>query len=521
MNVLRETALLGTEKKALDIQLLPDSIKQLMHQAQATDPEWEFLEACAYYTFYESAGRLPKRFTGLLDEAILQEEKIPAPKEVMDLYTKLELIDHTLRERSLNLWLDVLNENEWIVSADRLAELVYDGKHASNVTKTKILSVIGKKGMWIVQNDARVSYALAPAGDLLWADGTITERKNMFLLLRQRDPVAAIELLKSTWSREAIVNKKTFLELIRQTTSSTDLPFIDELYASEFKQQPKEKKTEKECRRIIASILLRHPESALYKTTTEKLLRYVNKGKKGIVGFVTGQAGNTFRLPDEEDDFWNGKFMDEVYGFESKGFDIALYNSVQQFWLALFIEYLPFSFWTNTLEMDHKKAVQFWLLDKTTISGASVPVFQQALVENARCHQDRQLAFALIQSAQIKEVLPLLDSEMFETYVSKNNYAGDAEVLINGPYESHQSWSPTFSEQVIHAVYKLAEQNHASAVHGKLIAQFAHVNALSLLYQLNSKARETAAYNNWNNSVFQLAQPSLELRVKIQALKNK
>lgn len=522
MEALRETALLGTEKKALDIQQLPEAIRDMLKETQAPDPEWQFLEANAFYHFYELTGRLPSKFSGTIDEKIIEEEMNVAPKELMDIFGRLELVDHQTKESALSLWLDVLMEKKYIVSADKLVELIHNGKNASSQTKAKIVSVIGKKGVWILENDTSLSYAVAPSGDHLWLEGNMQERKNIFLAVRKNDPEAAITLLKSTWSTESVINKKTFLELIKQTSAPSDVAFLEELYKSEFQYHAKEKKTEKECRRLIVSVLLRYLSSELFKTTSDNLNQYMIKGKKGIVGLVTGHASGSFRLPEAEDDFWNAKVMEEVYGFEVKNYDIALYNNSLQFWLSYFVEYLPFEFWVKAFDSDYKKAVQFWLMDKTTISGRSVPIYLQAIIDNAQNNNDQDLALALLQSQDprtMPALLRVMKTNDFESFAIKNNYLTDVQVLSNGPFSSQQSWSLSFSEQVLNHAYKLCEQNQAPGALGKVIAQFAHHNSIDTLYSLNNKAKDTSAYHNWNNNIFQVVHPMLDIRSKIHALK--
>jgi hypothetical protein len=521
MEALRETALLGTDKKALDIQQLPEPVRAMLREAQAPDPEWQFLEANAFYHFYEMTGRLPAKFAGTIDETIVEEEMTVAPKELMDVLGRIELVDHELRERALSLCLDVLINKKWIVSSDRLVELIQGGNSLSSKTKAKIVSVIGRKGLWILENDASLSYAVAPARADLWIEGTMQERKNIFSGLRRSEPESAITLLKSTWTTESIVNKKSFLELIKQTSTSTDIPFLEEL-SDEFKYHSKEKKTEKECRRLVVSMLVRYDSTTLFKITTENLGRYMVKAKKGIVGLVTGQSSCTFRLPDVEDDFWNSKTMEEVYGFEVKNYDIAIYDNIFQFWLSYFIEYIPFAFWVKAFEADHRKAVQFWLVDKTTTSGMSMPIYLQPMINNALEYGDRDLALALLQSQPVQTLLPLLQLLTpgdYESLALKNNYLDDIQVLMSGPFYSDQSWSLSFSEAVLAQAYKLAEQTHASPALGSVIAQFAHHDSIDTLYQLNNKARDSSAYHNWNTAIFQVVHPMLEIRNKIKALK--
>ncbi len=521
MEPLRETALLGTDKKALDLQHLPEPVRLALKEVEAPDSDLQFLEANSLFQFYELAGKMPSTFSGNIDETIIEEELTAAPKELMELYNRIESVDHQLKESALTLWLDVLIDNRQIISPDRLVELIDSGRNASNKTKAKIISVVGRKGRWILEHNDALAFTIAPTGDIIWSEGNMHDRRNMFTALRKTDPQSAITLLKSTWDTESIVNKKAFLELIRQTLVESDIPFLEELY-TEFKHHAREKKTEKECRRLVVAMLLVHDSTTLFKSTKEQLTKYIVSPKKGIAGFVTGQTSGSFRIPDEEDEFWNAQVMEVAYGFEVKNYDIALYNNVQQFWLSYFLEYLPFSFWVSAFGSDYRKAVQFWLLDKIAISGQSVPIYLQTLIDNAVQLNDSELALALIHTQDAQSVLPLLrivTPKDFEAFMVKNKYLDDVQLLSNGPFDQDQSWSLSFSEAVLKQAHELSEQNRASASLGKIIAQFVHHDSIDALYQINNKARESSAYYNWNTSIFQLVHPMLELRNKIHALK--
>jgi hypothetical protein len=273
MEALNETALLGTAKKALDLQLLPEAVRQAL-EARPEDPEREFLEVNAYLGFYNLAGRLPQKYTGTWNDQVIDEQKAIAPADLLQLMSNFELIDYQLRESLLNAWLNVLIEQKLIVNPGLVIRLIQQGRNLSNRTKAKIVEVIGNKGAWVLQYDPSLNYAVPAVGSAQWQDGTTQERKQLFADLRKTNPAESIELLRSTWATEPIVSKKMFLEIIQQTATLSDVPFAEELYNTEFQYRAKEKKTEKECRRILTAMLLKYPSSALYLQTADSLRHY-------------------------------------------------------------------------------------------------------------------------------------------------------------------------------------------------------------------------------------------------------
>ncbi|MEJ1237115.1 DUF5691 domain-containing protein [Chryseolinea sp. T2] len=522
MELLRETALVGTEKKPLDATALPEAVKHLL---SATDPETQFLQATTLLNFYKQAGTYPTAYKGVVDEAVIEEDKPVAPSELLDLYAKFGMVDYQIRDTMIGLWLNALIDQSAIVGPDILVGLIRDGQNASALTKAKILRVIGNKGAWILRNDSALSYPVLPSGAGSWEDGTTHERKILFANLHTQHPIEAIELLKRTWATESVVTKKVFLDLLKDDFVASDVSFAEACYNEEFKHQPKEKKTERECRRLLAEMLLSLTDTALYKNVTAALYAYHIKGKKGIMGFVTGKEAVSFQIPASEDSFWNAAHFEQAFGLESKSFDIALFNSPQLYWLSCLLEWIPMSYWAKHFDNDYERSIDYWLTNKdyqTIINGEVVPIFRKSLVENALKHRDPESAWILvnkINSAEVTSLLPVIRPEHFEAFIKRNKYWNDIEFLSNGPFSQERSWSRAFSEQVIEQAYDEAMRNKSSSHLGKVIAQFAHTESIDTLYSFNEKARESSSYNVWNTGIFQVAHVAMDIRNKINAIK--
>jgi uncharacterized protein DUF5691 len=521
MNALLQTALLGTEKKNLDIHSLPQPLQDALLQSNSQDAEDQLLQAISYQTFFNAAGTTPRKLTGPLEETIIHETQPVAPDDLLQLFGKFELVDHQIRESLLNALLNVIHKRNEIVSPELVVSLIQSGRNMTSLTRSKIIQVIGNKGRWILQYDTSLNYTILPADDLLWNEGTTADRKQLFAAWRKADRINAWTRLHETWATESITSKKMFLEIILQSLSPEDIPFIERWYEEEFQYQPKEKKTEKECRRLLAAMLLHYPTTKLYYQTTQQLQVYAVKGRKGLIGMVTGKETVSFQLPESEDAFWNPSLMEQQYGFEVKSYDIARFNTIIQFWMAHFLQYLPMTFWSQAFDGDYNRTLQYWLTSpnyQTKINGANVAIFQQAMVEHIQQHQDSKTAAALVRMVDNitrQEVLSHMTPADFEAYVNNNNLYDHEQVLLQGPYSADQSWSQAFSEKIIAKAFDAAMQNNTNALLGKLIAQHAHYNSIDTLVAFNSKAHDTPGYHNWNTHIFQVAQPAFEIRNKI------
>lgn len=519
MNALLQTALLGTEKKNLDVQSLPQPVQEIL--LTTYDAEQQVLQAISYLNFYNTAGTMPQKLASPIDDTIIAETQAQAPDDLLQLFGKFELVDYQIRETLLNAWLQVIIKRNQIVAPDLVVALIQTGRNTTNQTRAQITQVIGNKGRWILQYDTSLNYSIVPAGDQLWNEGTTADRKQIFTAWRKNDRSTALTRVSESWVTESIAAKKMFLEIILQTLQADDIPFLEKLYHEEFQYRAKEKKTEKECRRLIVSMLLRFTSTSLYQQTTTRLQTYVSKERKGLLGMVTGKETVSFNISDTEDTFWNANLMEQQYGFEVKAYDIATFNTVILFWMSEFLQYLPMSFWVQMFDNDYHRTLQYWLTTpayQTKINGAKVAVFQETLINHIQQHADAKAAatlVTLVDEMARHEIFPHMTLADFETYVTRNNLFGYEQVLLNGPYATGQSWSASFSEKVIAKAFDEAMQNRSSVLTGKLIAQHAHPLAIDALFAFNSKAHDTPGYHNWNTHIFQIAQPALEIRHKI------
>jgi hypothetical protein len=504
--------------------VLQEEIRDYLASRHSDDPELKYLEAVSLTYFYNAAGKTPQTFAGTVDENIIEETKRVAVSGFLDIFNKFETIDFQLKEGLFNRWLSVLIDGGKIVSPELITKVLKTGNNFSQSTKSRITEAVGNKGAWIISHSSEWKYKPAPKQESLWAEGNQHDRKNLFIAVRLRDRQQAIALLQSTWASESIVNKRGFLEIIKEDSSNSDVPFLEELIENEFKYQPKEKKTERECRRTLVEILLRYQESKIFKATSSELTKYFSKAKKGILGFV-GREQTVFVLPEAEDAFWNASTMEQTFGLESKNFDIAVFAHANQYWLSCFLHFVPFDFWINPFG-DIKSALDHFLEGEkyqAKIAGKTVRIFVEAIVENAKTHGNKELAWNLVQrldGVNTVQILAVLSEANYESFVKKNKFLGDVEILSNGPYSGDNSWSLSFSQQVIVHAYELSSQLAAPPSLGRVIAERSHKDSHSELLRLNDKAREQAFYDSWNKNIFLPVHAILEITNLIDSHKN-
>lgn len=523
MQPLIENVLIGTEKKKLDVTALPPSIQEFIQSREYSGEEVKFLETVALTYYYQQAGKVPAIYDGEWNDQRINETKEVAPSELLNLFGLLDTIDYQIKEIYFNQWLQILIDRNNRVNPELVTKLLAAGKNFASRTKSKIIEVIGNRGQWALTYSPEQHYVIPRVSENVWQEGNNQERKNLFTASRRQHPQEAIRLLESTWATESVTNKKSFLEIISETTVDTDVPFLENLLETEFKYQPKEKKTEKECRKIVATTLLRYPNSKIYGETTRQLAAYFIKAKKGLLGFVTGKEPVSFSI-NTADSFWSLSHMEQTYGFESNAYDIAVFNNIQLFWLSQFIEFVSLSFWIDQFDQDNERLIRYFLSDdqfKTKINGNTIAIYQQAFVQHALSHRQTKLAQTLIEYLLPQDSLPLLKlihPQAFEQFVKKHKYYTDVEVLANGPFDEHHSWSVTFSQLVIAKTAELIQQNQ-HPTHSKLMALFLHPDVLLDLQLQHQQMSNNANFHVWTKQVFEPVLASLNIKTILNSFK--
>jgi hypothetical protein len=519
---LIQSALLGIEKKPVNQEVFPVEIRNFFNQQ--SNSEQAFLETSALIYFYMEAGKCPPKMTIEADSQIIEEKLETAPSHINEIFGLLDKAKPILKEKLLNLWLDLLIKKQYIVSPEIVIDLLSVGNSYSEITKSKILRVIGNKGNWIMSFNSGLQYKKASKDESVWTEGNTNERKTLLSKMFKTNPEAAISLLQSTWEQEPLVNKRAFLDILKEFRNGAVMVFAENLFEKEFAYNPKEKKTEKECRKILASILLGYRESSLHQSTMKRLTAYLNiEKKKGLLGLGSKKLTD-FQLPDEEDgEFWNADSMEQTYGFEVKNYDISMFKTANLFWFSCFMEFIPSDAWIG----DHFDSYQAFLdcfigkeEFKVKIGGKVQPVFLNAMMQNASYFSNNQLSLRLLSIIPTNEALPLLKNlmpEEFEQFVKKNNYFADEEVLQSGPYNVDESWSTSFSEYMLSSIYDSLQMTSNLNAMGMLISQYINTEAYSTLQKYQEKINGSSFYYKWNTFIYEPVNAVLQIRKLIKS----
>jgi hypothetical protein len=525
---LIETALPGTARKMLDLNTMPDVVKESLSPGSSSDPEEQLLQTAIAIYYFSLTGKKAPQAEGVSDDSIVEEIYETAPQPLLDLFGTLEKLETSVKQSLVNLWVDTLIRKRFILSPEIGVNLLYMCNNFPQAIKEKTLNVVGNKVLWALKYNPELNYMkiLKPATS--WDDATTQERKAQFRTLREMNPAGAIEMLQSSWDQEPIANKKAFLEIIKETFTMSERIFIEDLSNNEFSFKPSEKNKEKECRSILAELLLRSPGSALHKITMEFMATYKGKKarKKGLLGFLGTQDEIEFLLPEQEDDFWNASVMESLYGFETKNYDISVFKNQNQYWLSLFLKMIPMNSWCELYNSSCDQISNYFLDNsefKIKINNDNIPIYKSSFFTNIQTFRNGELAKILINKFHVKETIPLLQhlrSEDYENHIKKNRLGLDMEILKNGPNSlNFESWSPDFSKYILSEIYQafLNSLDIHVIETGKIISRYLNPEALSTLKGYNNKMQDNKNQDIWNRFIYEPAITILETRKTIQS----
>jgi hypothetical protein len=523
---IMSSALLGTDKKPLNIHVLPEYIRSELLALGQDSAESTLLKAAAIHHFYNRSGTLPDKLENTGYSQIL-ETKQSINTATINVFLRITETGYYEKEYLLRLWLDkVIGQNK-IVAPDIILSLINLGIGLSKNTRKKIMDILGERAKAILplKPDFKAKELQSNITDQ-WKEGSPDERRTFIAELRTKDVAQSLSLITMDWPTETIVFKRTIIEILSEQTQPTEFSFLTSLYENEFVAKPKEKKTEIECRALLAKVLLKDVSSSLYKTSVNQIKTYIVQAKKsGIMGLLTGGKDTVIQLPTVSDTFFNVENMVRLYGIDPKNPDPALYKTDVLYWFSELLSILPMDVWMTLLAKSKEETFEYLVSHnefKAKIEGKDVPVFLSSLSENVKYYRDQELLQMVLKfdtSQQKYELLPYCDTKFFEEYVIKEKLFLDAQAIIHHP-ANYEDWSPYFSVKMAEATYKslVVDKKHYYDKINHFMAKHLHISTLNRLEEMYQSAASDHFKDYWIKNVYQPVKTSIEIKTSISNL---
>jgi hypothetical protein len=523
---IMSSALLGTDKKPLNIQVLPEDIRsELVAMGQDT-AEDTLLKAAAIHHFYNRSGTLPAKLekTGFSQ---ITESKSFIDTPTINVFLRIKETGYYEKEYLLQLWLDkVIGQNK-IVAPNIILPIINLGIGLSKNTKKKIMAILGERAKAILpfKPDFKAKELQSNITDQ-WKEGSPEERRTFISELRTKDVDQPLSLITSDWPTETMVFKRIIIEILSEQTQPSEFSFLTSLYENEFAAKPKEKKTEIECRALLAKVLLKNTNSNIFQSTVAALQKYIGQEKKsGIMGLLTGGKNKVIHLPTVADTFFNAENMVNIYGIDPKNSDPAMFKTDVIYWFSALLSIMPLDILTSLSEKSKKEIFEYLLNNnefKAKIEGKDVSIFLNALSENVKNNRDQELLqmILLFDNHDRKYLLfPYSDNKVFEEYVINKKLFLEAQVITHHP-ANYEDWSPYFSVKMVEATYKslVVDKKHYYDKINQLMAKHLHISTLSRLEEMYQSAASDHFKEYWIKNVYQPVKTSIEIKTSISNL---
>jgi hypothetical protein len=217
-------ALLGTEKKQVNVSELPEALQATVEKITLEEPdnETKFLKTAAIALNYYRAGVQPEEIPFELDEA---------PKEQLNYCSKetIKVLKETLDYKYPTLtwfWCNRCRERNLIVQPHLLPGLFEWGistkKHWSGLFR----SVIGHRGIWLSKFSDEWSFVKGEEEMTDWDTASLRQRIAYLRRVRTENAAEAINSIKLVWKEENAASRVELMETLAIGISCADEEFL-------------------------------------------------------------------------------------------------------------------------------------------------------------------------------------------------------------------------------------------------------------------------------------------------------
>lgn len=449
-NILKKTALLGTEKMPFAIETLPIAIQKAVEKADKNDAEGLFLKASAMLFTYSKAGQSPIKVT--LPELSLSEDENQTicPNEVKMLWKKV-LDNEPFNTYLYDYLIDKCIENQWVVADDLLVEVL---NKSSKKTLPNVHQVVGVRGKWLSQFNEAWQIKMPDEKQSIWEEGKPAERKEYFSRLRTEKPDEALVLLQQSWENESAKDRKDLLALLAINLSENEEVFLKDKHRELITSNASQKPVTLETIQLINELRLMIKNSAFGQAVFEEVKNCIEK-KKGILNVIGLGGAYQLNLPKQETRFWNGTDMNQTFGFDKLSSQKGV--SEMEYWLSELLRIIHPSHWIEFFEGDIKKMVTFFT-DAENIRKKDKPAYLYSLSQAMQIADSEHIKVFLENTAKSEtkwiELLNSLDGPTQEQLVMQHFDLNVATIKTLITNDIQSGWSVAFSQFVLQALLK-------------------------------------------------------------------
>ncbi len=529
---VKEIALLGVDRRKINEDKLPIAIRaklkasaHLKNQKQAGQPDAaKLLDIMTYHSYYSRRGTRPGKVNDYKLEQI-DETKPYCEKLVMDVYAEIVRQDYHVRNDLLKSWIKKVEQRNKLVTTEKVLDLIDMGVALNKESRKAISNIIGLRGQQVLKFYKKDQYKVINLSDDIWIEGNGNERRAFYLKKRKENVSLANDLLMESWKSESQSEQLAFLKIMSVDLQVADFAFLERIYTSKYEGELINKKGLLSTKLMVCSMLARLDYAPLMSAVRSGLDDYIHQVRSsGLINTILSKKSNIIYLPQTQDDFWNGDYLNRLMGFDTKNMNIKLFDFDPYYWLNSFIGALPFSIWTELLGRSREEVVRYFLRDtafQSKVSGQNIAIFQDSMIFNAIATNDRDLADAISNVAQDDDVnmlAPLMSQPAFERYVMNNRLR--TELSLFEARSSEDIWSLSFSKNMVSELFDICKSGRfiPNVKFGRVMARYFHGEAFGYLAEVSKAQEGTQWYNAWLNNVLEPIRQSILIRQRINTL---
>jgi Family of unknown function (DUF5691) len=517
-NELLNTAIIGTDKKNLAQQSLPQEVQQYLIEPSA---ERNLLIANTLSHFAKQAGVVSSTSSDI-KEILITDEKEYASENYMSILKEIQNLEKHDDILTKN-WLLKLKAQHKIIPPANVLSLIKKVNNYTKSVKELFIALAGNTGTTLLSFLPEYDFKIADKTNT-WEEGSSDARLIFLMDVRKDNAEKSLELIAQTWATESIAFKKNILSLMQHQPSAPEVHWAQELLETEFAFQDKETKTVSECRYLCACIVLQNESSKLYISTQHAFHTYITTEQKGFFQKLVGnKTASTFNLPATDDAFFNAENLFTVYGIPKQNSRSQFFSTDNLYRLSELIQLLPITFWTNLLQQDINDVLSYFLSNtiyQVTTHGQTLPCLEQALAISAGKYKNHEQILAMLSRSERTinyDIAKHLPQAQGEAFAIKNDLLMD-EQFLRSIVSYKEEWSENFSNLFLKNTFdKIVKQNqyvYESWIH--LYSNCLNTKCTTVLDQLFTKD-ETAAHKViWDNHIYKKLKPFLDTKIKLQ-----
>ena len=419
-NNIIHTAILGTDKKPLNFQELPEDIKVFSEQlANGQDKEMSFLKTSALLYNYQQCGTLPASKPELQLAACEEEEQAYCSAHMMQLLNRVLDEDHI---PLLQLWLQECEKDKYIVRPIVLPALLQKAKQHIHI-RSMVLQCGGKRSAWLCSLNPEWSFSSSSMDiDETWLNGKFEERKQVLVELRKTEPAKGRLWLQTVWNEENVASKAGFLKVLAETISVEDKDWLESLLTEK----------NQKVRDEVIPLLKYIPESAMMQLFIKEAKRLIYAKTEKSMAIFTKQV---IKIEKEA-------VVDEAifkYGIDKLSSDKKRTDTE---WIAYqLLAIVPPDLWEKHFDLSQERIIEQF--------NKNFPSFLEALCSSTLFHKNEDWAFSLLETASnlyidLIELLPFSGREKFcLLYVEKH-----PNEIVRYLSKSGVAWSMPFTRKL-------------------------------------------------------------------------